>query len=96
MSGNIWTDTDPEGYREYDLDDLIEALEKIGWHIAHNQKPIPDRSYDYDFWHDDYDCDDSQGSNGLAGNAASLEDAIEQIEAIEREKDASRLEIAPF
>ena len=45
-----------------------------GWFIEHNPKPIPDRSYDWDFWHDNY-----YGTNGLCGTAASREDALEQI-----------------
>lgn len=55
-----------------------------GWHIEKNLKPIPIRSHDYDFWHDDYDGTD--GGNGLAGTAANVEDAIRQIEEIENEK----------
>ena len=46
----------------------------MGWKITHNPKPIPDRSDDWDFIHDDYD-----GENGLCGTAASEEKAWEQI-----------------
>lgn len=54
-----------------------------GWHIEKNTKPIPDRRYDWDFWHDDYDgCD---GGNGLAGEAASFDDAVEQCWDIHNE-----------
>lgn len=55
------------------------AIDKLpeGWNISYNPKPIPNRSFDYDFYHDDYD-----GENGLCGNAASVEDAIEQIKEI--------------
>ena len=81
MSGNIWTDTDPVD-REYDEDDPRFR----GWHIQYNPKPIPDRRYDYDFWHNDYDYDDLQGGNGLAGNAESEEDALKQIAEIEANK----------
>lgn len=52
-----------------------------GWHIERNLKPIPTQSHDYDFWHDDYDGAD--GGNGLCGTAASIEDAIRQIEEID-------------
>lgn len=56
----------------------------MGWHIEKNMKPIPDRNYDYDFWHDDYDGAD--GGNGLAGTAKSFDDAARQIGEIERER----------
>lgn len=49
-----------------------------GWHVEYNQKPIPDRQFDYDYWHDDHD-----GTNGLCGASASVVDAIKQIEEIE-------------
>jgi hypothetical protein len=52
-----------------------------GWHIEKNVKPIPDRRFDYDFWHDDYDGAD--GGNGLAGTASSIDDALRQISEIE-------------
>ena len=46
-----------------------------GWNIVRNVKPIPMRSCDWDFWHDDYDGPES----GLAGVAKSPEGAILQI-----------------
>jgi hypothetical protein len=49
-----------------------------GWHVEYNPKPIPDRRFDWDFWHDDNDID-----NGLCGTAASKKDAIEQINEVE-------------
>ena len=55
--------------------------ECIGWTIEKNVKPIPDRSHDYDFWHKDYDGAD--GGNGLAGTAASIIDAMNEITQIE-------------
>ena len=49
----------------------------IGWTITHNPKSIPDRRFDWDFYHKDYDgCD---GGNGLSGEASSYKNAIEQI-----------------
>lgn len=51
---------------------------KPGWHISYNPKPIPDKSHDYDFHHDDYD-----GENGLCGTAKDIEDAVKQINEIE-------------
>ena len=53
----------------------------IGWSITYNPKPIPDRRYDYDFVHEDYDGP----GNGLCGTAASVIDAIEQIAEIEED-----------
>lgn len=49
-----------------------------GWHIEKNVKPIPNRSWDWDFWHDAHD-----GENGLCGTASSYEDAVEQCWEIE-------------
>ena len=49
-----------------------------GWNIELNKKPIPDRMFDYDFWHDDHD-----GDNGLSGSAASFDDAVQEILRIE-------------
>lgn len=49
----------------------------IGWSIEKNVKPIPDRSHDYDFSHENYDGAD--GGNGLCGTASSEIDAMEQI-----------------
>ena len=46
-----------------------------GWHIEYNPKPIPDRSHDYDFWHDDVD-----DGNGLCGTARSIANARRKIE----------------
>ena len=54
-----------------------------GWHIRYNPKPIPSKKFDYDFWHDEYDYADDTGGNGLAGNAESVDDAINQINDIE-------------
>lgn len=50
-----------------------------GWNIEKNIKPIPDRRHDYDFWHDDLDIDSDQI---LCGTAASVDDAINQINEI--------------
>ena len=54
------------------------APECKGWTIVKNVKPIPDRRFDYDFWHDENDID-----NGLCGNAESYQDACAQIVEIE-------------
>jgi hypothetical protein len=57
----------------------------IGWSIEYNPKPIPDRRFDYDYWHDDYDGSD--GGNGLCGTASSVVDAMEQIAEIEADRE---------
>lgn len=48
-----------------------------GWHVEYNQKPMPDRRHDYDYWHDDYDG--APDGNGLCGTADSVEAAIAEI-----------------
>ena len=52
-----------------------------GWHIERNMKPIPDRRFDWDYWHDDYDGAD--GGNGMAGSADSYDNAVFEIMRIE-------------
>ena len=51
-----------------------------GWHIVYSPKPIPIKSFDWDFWHDNYDGADE--GNGLCGCAESVDDAIKQINEI--------------
>ncbi len=51
-----------------------------GWTITFNPKPIPDRSDDWDYVHEDFD-----GENGLCGTAKSREVAIQYIMEIEDE-----------
>ena len=51
-----------------------------GWNIQLNKKPIHDRWFDYDFWHDDCDSD-----NQLSGTGHSEYDCKEQIIDIELE-----------
>lgn len=53
---------------------------KKDWRIAKNPKPIPDRSYDWDWWHDGYVDLDSPHQ----GTASSAEDAMKQIDEVER------------
>jgi hypothetical protein len=54
-----------------------------GWHIKYNPKPIPDRSHDWDYWHDD--CDDE---NRLCGTAPSWQAAATTVaEIIEEQGD---------
>ena len=46
-----------------------------GWTITFNQKPIPDRRWDYDAVHDEYD-----GTNDLFFSCGSIEEAKEEID----------------
>lgn len=55
---------------------MIKVLD--GWTIEHSPPPIGDRSFDYQFSHEDYD-----GENGLCGTGSSIEDCINQIEDME-------------
>lgn len=53
----------------------------LGWTVTRNPKPIPVRSLDWDFVHENYDGPECESI--LCGNASSFEDAIEQIIEIE-------------
>ena len=54
--------------------------------ISHDPKPIPDRSHDWDFAHDDFDgAPDSYDPR--CGTAASLEEAKQRIDEIILEED---------
>ncbi len=64
---------------------MKDIIIPVGWTITYNPKPIPDRKFDYDFYHEDYDG--VEDGNKLAGAAASIEDAIEQIAEIEDEME---------
>lgn len=65
-----------------------------GWSISVDPKPIPNRSFDWEATHPDYDAwNDGDGwqDNGLSVNAATYEElleAIDQWEAI-AEEDAA-------
>jgi hypothetical protein len=52
-----------------------------GYTISHEPKPIPDRSADFDFSHEDFDGAPDSGDN-RCGTAGSIEDACEQIDDI--------------
>jgi hypothetical protein len=47
-----------------------------GWTISYNPKPIPDRRFDYDVTHDDYDMDRTE----LYFCAGSIDEAMKEIE----------------
>jgi len=69
-SGGFYgSDSSDVGINQKTIDDLPN-----GWHVEYMPKPIPDRRFDYDFWHDDNDVDGL-----LCGAASSVHDAIEQI-----------------
>ena len=59
-------------------------LEASGWSFSYDPKPIPDRLYDWDFQHDNYDFCAVEGGNGLAGNGLDLEDCVNQANEIEQ------------
>ena len=56
------------------------------YQIRYSPKPIPSRSHDYDFEHDDYDGAPDSGDN-RCGTAANLDEGKEAIEEIERERE---------
>ncbi len=58
-----------------------------GWTIVHEPPPIPDRNFDWQFYHKDYEFCSDTGSNGLAGLACSREDALRQIQEIEEDRN---------
>jgi len=60
----------------------MKTIQVEGWTIERNLKPIPNRSFDIDFYHADHD-----GDNGLCGTASNLKDALEQIAEIEADHD---------
>jgi len=53
-----------------------------GWHIAYDPPPIPVRTCDWQFWHDDFDGAEDSGDNRY-GHASSLEAAKAEIDAWE-------------
>lgn len=61
------------------------------WTIFYDPPPVPVRTMDYGFAHDDFDAswegeEDGYVSNGLAGRGASVEDCLAQIADIEAER----------
>ncbi len=61
------------------VDDLSKAFADFelpdGWHIECNPKPIPDRRFDWDYWHDEVDEE-----NGLCGSAMNPECCLIEIQ----------------
>jgi hypothetical protein len=58
-----------------------EKIKYRGYVIVHDPPPIPNDSFDWRFWHQDYDGPE----DGRYGYAASLEEAKRDID--EREDD---------
>jgi hypothetical protein len=62
------------------------------WSISYDPPPIPVRTQDWSFTHRDYDAsyegpEDGWVSNGLGGRAASLDEAITEINERKAEAD---------
>lgn len=60
------------------------------WRIHHDPPPIPIRSDDWHFVHENYDAsyegeEDGWVSNGLGGSCASFADALNECDALEDE-----------
>lgn len=57
-----------------------------GYHVSYDPKPIPDRRFDWDFWHEDFDggLDEPGGTctDHRHGNAESADAAREKIDEI--------------
>lgn len=61
------------------------------WSIHYDPPPIPVRSCDWQFSHDDFDAEwlgeeDGWSGNGLSGLAGSLAAAVAEIDAIEEDR----------
>ena len=61
------------------------------WTIHYDPPPIPTRSMDWGFSHEDFDAswegeEDGYVSNGLSGRGASVEDCKAQIAEIEEDR----------
>lgn len=69
------------------------------WTIEYDPPPIPSRSCDWNFAHEDYDAswegeEDGYVSNGLGGYGASVADCKAQIRDIEEDRGMSLTEEA--
>ena len=51
-----------------------------GYNIFYDPPPIPTRAHDYQFWHEDWDLDDTRH-----GTAPTLSDAKQLIDEIEED-----------
>jgi hypothetical protein len=59
--------------------EMMKDITLGNWKIIHNPKPIPDRRFDFDVVHDEYDL----GREDLQFNCGSVEEAMQGI--IDRE-----------
>jgi hypothetical protein len=60
---------------------MSNSRRRIGkWTIEYSPKPIPDRRFDYDIVHDDY-----EPGNGLCSSVDSIESAMLEIQRMEEE-----------
>lgn len=73
-----------ENEHRYDLEVKSGSSWKYGkWLIYYDPPPIPTRNCDYHFTHDDYDGE----GDPRHGHAASVADAVSEINCIEDEED---------
>lgn len=62
------------------------STHRVGpWTITHNPKPIPMRSHDWDFVHEDYDGA-PDGGDLRCGTGANIQDCLEQIIALQSDE----------
>jgi len=57
----------------------MKTIEYRGYKITYWAKPIPDRKYDYDFVHDDYDGAEDSNDN-RCGSGESITDCARKID----------------
>ncbi|API59552.1 hypothetical protein BSL82_09685 [Tardibacter chloracetimidivorans] len=57
----------------------VKSMRYGDWHIEYNPPPVPFRSADWQFWHDDFDGAEDACDNRY-GHAGSIEDAMNDID----------------
>lgn len=64
---------------QIDAEDAAEAeIKALGWHVDYRPPPIPIRSMDFQFYHDDYDGPECW----MCGCAGSLVESLERIKEL--------------
>ncbi|BAK66849.1 hypothetical protein SLG_21740 [Sphingobium sp. SYK-6] len=63
----------------------MSAIRYGDWHIQYDPPPIPVRTMDWHYWHDDFDGADDACDNRY-GSVASLEAAMDEIDDYEAER----------